>query len=402
MIAGNSTNSYITDVKYNMTPEMLHKLAQTKKALTQLGKTNSNANWAAKYFEDTFLPNVYNIANGNPIQSAQFKRPDGEKIEAWEEATDFINIVGESAKYEQGNTLEKIVNSMYNRYQSIIEETEQKEQQKTQSKPGDPSKKEQREAEELQEALSKYTCSQEESEVSKDKLKQVDNGLLDMPGYKQLLKWLNKITKTEVSKKKAYKPISKMSDLQKVSVVEFAKPKALLMKKIVNQELYVKKIVENERFMYTMIDNSGSMDGRVKKRNTLMTQVFKDCTSVGIQLNNCFWNTHLNNGNLLGPKMIRTEQSLKTDVLSIQPDGDDCMGRCVVEKLKLLTKKKEKQYLLCISDGTGSIYDDAESELIYNLAREKNVDVKFALFSSENDVRTIKNEDIFYIYRSYS
>ena len=395
MIAGNNAHECFQDMKYNMERDDFVKLATIKKALkSNEDRELKNCRTVGKYtkeyyeakaenekFESVMLPSVYNKLNGHETQSAFHKGSDEQDDENLRNIALKSDIMAESGKYEEGTILNKTINAMYNEYKNIIE--------------FEPSEKE---IEEEQETISKNTCSEEDSNEEKTESED-KNPLKDMAGYKELEAWLKKMKGTTNSKKKKHRQMSKISDLQKVSVVEFIKPKALFMKKIVGKELYLKQVIESERFMHTMIDNSGSMSKFHKWRNALMEKTYDDCVKMGINVENSFWNTHLYSEGELAPQRIRNKTDLVNKVLSIDADGDDNMGRCTLEKVKLLTKLKTKQYLLVISDGTGSIYDDAQREAIFAEAESKNIEIKFALFSKQNSMHGTKKEDIFYIYK---
>jgi len=398
MIAGNNAHAFYQDVKYNMDYEDLYKLASVKKILASeeertykkaideetRGPVSAKEYYEAKAinaeFESVMLPSVYNKLNGYETQSA-FEDEENEKDkDILKKIALQSDIMAESGKYEEGSILKKTINAIYNQYKDIMEY--------------EPSEKE---IEKEKEKISESTCADENSNKHEDQ--EDKNPLKNMDGYKELEAWLKKLKGTTNSKKKKHRQMSKISDLQKVSVVEFIKPKALFMKKIVGKELYLKQTVESERFMHTIIDRSGSMGGYHNWRNALVEKTYDDCVKMGISVENSFWNTHLYSKGEFAPQRIRNKTDLAEKVFAITEGGDDNMGRCTLEKIRLLPKLKTKQYLLVISDGTGSIYDTDQRITIFAEAESKNIEVKFALFSKKNDMQGTKKEDIFYIYK---
>jgi hypothetical protein len=394
MIAGNDSHACFQDMKYNMEHDDFIKLASIKKALAseemremvkskELGKFTQgyyNAKLAKEKLESVILPSVYNKLNGFETQSAFHKTNKEEDDEALKNIALKSDIMAESGKYEEGTILKKTINSMYNEYKNIIE-----------FPPSDE------EVEQEEKTVSRNTCADEDSHEHQDH--EDNNPLAKMDGYKQLEEWLKKMKCTDKSKKKKFRQMSKVSDLQKVSVVEFIKPKALFMKKIVNKELYLKQVIEGERFMHIIIDRSGSMGGYHNWRNALVNKTYEDCVKMNISVENSFWNSHLYKDGPFSPQRIRSKADLESKVFNIDEDDEDNMGRCTLEKVRSLTKEKVKQYILVISDGTGSIYDTEQRKTIFSEAESKNIEIKFALFSHENNMQGTKKEDIFYIYK---
>ena len=225
-----------------------------------------------------------------------------------------------------------------------------------------------------------------------------ENPLQALSAYKQLEEWFESIKTSDATKKK-FQPISKMSDLQKVSAIEFVKPRGLLMKKIVNRELYCKQSVPADRFMNTIIDFSPSMSSFNKWRNLLLERIYEDCEKMNITFENTFWDTNLYPGGSYGPQTIKSKKDLKEKVLDSFPRGNGTdMETSTIQKLQLLKKTKAKQYLLVISDGDGSI--DRNAAMIYKLCAEKNIDIKFALFTDDSTMNGIKKSDIFQIFQN--
>lgn len=402
MLAGFNNNQFNKDVKYNISQEDLYRITSVKKGLKnkvdQLRKINWSDNPRArtdyyKYaniynkFESGFIPNIYNQMLGYKQSDGyaylnQFEEKDSNseyisESEYIEEIANDINLLSTKAKYEEGTLLEKLTKSVYNQYKEFITIPPTEEEVKK-----------------TEEGLSRNTNSEEDSEEEGDN---EDSPLKEKRGYKSLKDWLNSLKETTAYKKEMTQ-IKKVSDLQKVSVVELTRPRALLMNKIINRELYCKQKVKGDRFMHTMIDNSGSMSAYRTWRNDLMETIFNDCKEMNINLENSFWNVHIHEDGPKGPQSIKSENDLKEKVLKIRANGDDCMGQCVYEKLQKIPRKAEMQYLLCISDGTGSIRDSEERKNIERLAKEKNIELKYALFSSQNDMYGTNKDDIYYIY----
>lgn len=407
MIAGYNNEEFLKDLKYNLTPDLLEKLALTKKQLRQEyndKKRNSQDRNISCYlhgaFEDKVLPSIYNLSNGYELQDDFIKQGNSNVDNiALEKISNIVNSIGSSAKYEEGTTLERCVNSIYNRY--CYQNQNNNEEDQNNNGNGKPGKGElsDQELKEIQDKINQFTCASDDDDNSEDVIFRDDNTLLKLPGYQRLLEWLKEIEKTTISSKKSYRPIQKISDLQKVSPVELVKPRALLMKKIVNKELWCRQKVPNNRFMNIMTDASGSMQDYFDQRNTLIKTMFNDCIRLKIDLKHQFWQTRLCSKGLYGIQDIKSIDTLN-GILRLNPDGSDRMGYCVVEKLRLLNHTVEKQYLLCISDGTGSLDSDEQAHKIYQLAKEKNVDVKFALFSrGNNKMYSIKKDDMFYVYQ---
>ena len=249
MIAGNNAHACFQDMKYNMEYEDFVKLAAIKKALKSnkdremenckargtYTKEYKSAELELKKFESIMLPSIYNKLSGYETQSAFQKGEDGEDVESYKDIALKSDIMAESGKYEEGTILNRTINAMYNEYKDIIQFEPTKEEIK-----------------EEQGVVSRNTCAEENSNEHKEP--EDGNPLKDMVGYKELEAWLKKMKGTTNSKKKKYRQMSKISDLQKVSPVEFIKPKALFMKKIIGKELYLKQVIESERFMHTIID----------------------------------------------------------------------------------------------------------------------------------------------------
>ena len=80
------------------------------------------------------------------------------------------------------------------------------------------------------------------------------------------------------------------------------------------------------------------------------------------------------------------------------PRGSEDVERSVMEKLNMINKTSNTQYLLFVSDGTATIESTDVGKRIERIAKEKNVDIKFALFSAQNTMNGISEENIFYVY----
>lgn len=392
MIAGHSNIACLTDLKYNLEREDYIKIAATKKALSSEanrlqsqwvpGQPKDPRVWAYKSmvnnFENVVLPSVYNQLNGYESQSSYYKSVSGATDNEIKSMSEMVDVISESGKYEEGSTLNKAINSIYNYYSDII--------------TVDPTDEEVEQEVERVSRNTKCLENEETGEKRDDK-----NPLKDKTGYKQLEEWLKKMKGSEVKKKK-YMQMSKMSDLQRVSSVEFIKPKAMLMKKIAGKELYCKRTADSERYMHIMTDRSGSMSDFNRWRNSLIERVYDDCTKMNIQITTSFWNCDIYTTGQYAPQKIRSKAELQAKTLSVQPDGGDRMGFCLEKELKKASKRKAKQYILCVSDGTGSLDDKEQRDRLYQLASSKNIEFKFALFSRNNEMYGTNKEDMFYIY----
>ena len=109
-----------------------------------------------------------------------------------------------------------------------------------------------------------------------ERIARVNKELGNLNGYKQLEKWLDSIKKTSSTTTEMVQ-MTKMSDLRKVSISEFAKPRMLVLKRAVNREYYVRSKVEQDRSMFVCTDNSGSMGDFIGKRDGLLARVQSDC-----------------------------------------------------------------------------------------------------------------------------
>lgn len=401
MVAGHNSKALLNDLKYNVTSDHLYKLTQTKKvaeqklneirkkgfnwsdptyglpkeefeALQLLGKINSPE------FIPSIVSSIYNQQNGYETVDDSYKSGNLSK-----ELYDALNLMGHNAKYKSGSALDTSIDAIHEYVQQFGTSYVSEEEVESEA-----------------DAISEMTCSDEDNE---EEPKSTDEKKLEaMKGYAQLKKWLKQITAI-TSQTKVLKQMTKYSDLAKVSASEYIRPKTMFMKKLMNKEFYCRQSDPQHRIIHTMIDFSGSMREYQSWRNALMTRVFNDCTKANIDMYNCFWNTHLHsvsNPDIPKERFIKTTQELETHVLKREPRGDDNMGRCVVEKLQQIQRSSIKQYLLCISDGTGSIEDSEQRKQIQELAIAKNIELKFALFSSSNDMQGMPLKDIFYIFKS--
>jgi len=392
MIVGQNNIKCLTDLKYNATQDDIVKIIKTKKALKseiereramfKAGKitdlTNFEKNrFMLENFEKLVLPSIYNSADGHETQSAFHKNATGETNETLKSLSGKIDTIAASAKYGDGSLLSRSLDAIYDEYKDVI--------------VSDPTDEEQQE--QMNQNASNVISSGEDERVDGE---DEENPMKNMSGYKQLEQWMTSIKTTESSRKK-FSAITKMSDLQKVSPVEFAKPKMLLLKKIINKELYCKKPAPADRFMHTIIDCSPSMSSYQKWRNRLVSEMFESCIKLGIKFENTFWDTAIRKDETYGLKKVSNKQDLKKNILDIRPNGNGTnMGNSTIEKLKTIRRTATKQYLLVMSDGDGAIRDEAPE--IYRLCGERNVELKFALFTDDSEMKNIKKEDIFQIF----
>ena len=421
MISGHNSDKCFLDMKYNLEEEDVKKIVLAKKGMKShadyLEKKNTvsfynlmngitvtpnkeelkeakNLRYMHDHFEDIIIPSIYNNVSGYESQSSFYKDSKDPLTKDIAYKTETLSA---SAKYEEGSFLKKSISSLYKEFyeQYSVEEEEQNQQNgQGKSEKGEPSKEE---IESEAEKISKMTVCEESPEDDTEADLPETKGLERLKGYNQFEAWLKSLKGVDTSKK-MLKQITKTSDLQKVSASQLAMPRGLLMKKISNKELYCKQKVDSKRFMHIMTDRSGSMGDYHEWRNQFIIKAFEDCIKIGIDIETEFWNTKLHLEGTFSPQKIKTAKDLEEKTLSIRPDGGDDMGRCILQKLKLLKKQKSTQYILCISDGTGSISSYEQKDEIYEIAASKNIEFKFVLFSKNNDMHGTKQEDMFYVY----
>ena len=387
MFAGHDSIDFMKEMKYNATAEDIENIFKLKQGLQNKIKNLrskddfsmeewSRVNFLHEHLEDTILPSTYNRMKGYESQSEFYRTREGSINKSMKAISDEFEGLAATAQYTEGDTdISKVLSAALDKYAEYLSEPTPETKEKS------------------KEAISRMTKSLEDNLTGAKEDK--DDGLKKLKNFDKLEDWLKKLKSSDTKVKKLM-PIEKMSDLQRVSPSEFAKPKALLMKKIINKELYCKQRVTGEVYVHCMIDNSGSMSRFMKYRNQVVQRLFNACTKNNIQLLNEFWNTSINKVGELSPKRV-TPKSIG-NIFSHFPDGDDRMGYCVLQKLQTLKKMNEKQYILCISDGTGSVDDLNQSLEIKSLCKSKNVELKFALFSRENRMYDIPEEDIFNLH----
>ena len=435
---GNSNKAFTDELKYNLSDRDVFNLARVKKTIaTKINDLHweyRNTNDSKKKkeldqmtqelnrFRDTLLtdvlPSAYNAKNGESLQSQQYLRNGGDiKNEDSVKLAELTNLIAEESKYELESSdiskllsaTDSVIRQVYKTKGKPEKPEDEKKKQGQQNgtgdgKPGNAAKGQPTDEEleaakrEIDESIPKCqnTVNKDHAEQDIDLPLQGLETLDKIEGYKQLESWLKKITATAMTKKLS--SIEKMSDLQKVSAVEFAKPRALLMKKIVNKELYVKRKTPMKRRVHVMTDRSGSMRDFYMWKNTILTQIFESCQKSKIDLfhEHFLWEIYDKN-HPDGPKEIKTKRNFVDYVLKTANGGGEDVGYATLSKLRSLKKADHKQYVLVISDGTGSIRDEDQSEEIYRLMQEKNIELKFAMFSHQNYMQTIKESDIFYI-----
>jgi hypothetical protein len=395
MVAGHNNKKCLTDLKYNATREDIIKIVTTKKLmkseidkLKSIEKSTGVSNPAIdtkriayNNFDNLILPSIYNAAGGYETQSSYYKNAAGDSNELLKDISDTIEEISALAKYEDGSTLSKSINALYNTYKDYESFTPPTEE----------------EIEKEQEEIAKNVQMDDGEEQASNDDK---NPLKNLDGYKQLEEWLKNIKQT-TTKKKKFSQMTKLSDMQKVSPIEFIKPRPLLMKKMINNEFYCKSNAASNRFMHSIIDCSPSMSRYNEWRNLLVNRMYEDCVKLDIKFENTFWDTHLHTNGKYGVQKIVTKLDLKSKLTDIMPNGNGTnMGRSTIEKLRDIKKTKTRQYLLVMSDGDGAI--ENEGKEIYSLCESKNVEIKFALFSDDSTMNDIRKEDIFLVYQDYN
>jgi hypothetical protein len=370
MIVGNTFEDALMDMKYNLTPEMYKRIAISKEILSKQNEDMNLKKLAhSGEFEQIVLPSAYNMVKEGRInkgcnrttfglESQSFQKEYGETAE---------RIYAYSSKDESIDILERAINSI-ERYASRYENIHIKDR--------DLAKQEQivkrnmmtltEEAERI-----RYEMSNGREEIDKQK-------------NQSLEAWLKTIIPTECKKKKML-PIEKYGDLQKVSAIELIKPKALFMKKLLQKSLYVRKKSQSKRYLHTIIDNSGSMSDFKKHRNGVIERIYQTCKEGQISLYAQFFNTDINTDY---PILSINNKNELDYVLKFQPGGDDNVGRSTYKKLESLERKKEKQYLICISDGTADLGGWNMTEEINKLAKERNVELRFIMFCNPEEINT--------------
>lgn len=379
MIAGNSSRDFARDFIYNASPEALKKIQNGLAKIDHEAKSHKSPEEARKLstlsalMSGDGLVNLYNAMKNGSLNDGFTTGSRGENVpREIVEAEKDIDALARIMSDKDMDIFEKMGDALelYTSTMGLATREEEERQGKSIAK-------------------TRETCEEENIRygapiMPEEKVR---------PEFKELYEWLKKF-ETTTSKKKVFKQMEKMSDIQKVSAVEFAKPRILFMKKLLNKDLWFRGEQPADRFLHCITDFSGSMGGYMGQRNKAWQMLFDTCKKAGITIENTMFNCGLE-----GNKAERIgNQETLNKMFRYEPDGGDDLGRSTVEKLKLLTRKKEKQYLIAISDGTGSFRNEEISEEAKRLAREKNVELKFILFSHQNSMQTISKDDIFYIY----
>jgi len=379
MVTGSNIRSYLSDLKYNTNPAVLAEiqdsLARIQNAARKAGKeqdwdTYHKYQGLVDLTSGNSLANVYNTMKEGKVDRNSVTNDEGKRKPV--EHIELLDAHARMLAKEDLSPFEKMSKSL----KMITSELPE------------PSEEDKEDQEEEMQARCTQTCSDEDEFGQEER--EPEN--LTNSKFGELYNWLKSIEQAD-SKVKKLKQMEKMSDLQKVSSIEFAKPKGLFMKKLINKEFWFRGSVPAERFLNVITDNSGSMGTYKKYRNEVFKMVFDTAQRLSMNLEHTFFNTRIHDQ----VDQIKSKVDLD-NLMKKRPDGDDNLGASTIGKLKKLKKTKEKQYLLAISDGTGSFEDAAQSDLAMMLAKEKNVELRFALFSSQNDMRSIPAEMIFQIY----
>ena len=380
MLAGNSTRDYTLDLLYNTSPETLQSIKNSLAKIDHESKEATESGAKAESLKSLLggdgLVNLYNSMKEGKLNDGWTTGLNGGEIQ-----TPYLRRSKKAL--EDMDALSR----MYSKDNAQPFEKMEKALKEYTNQFGQASKKEKQEQEEQMQSRVD-TCSDENNKYGAESSeKDVD------PKFKIVANWLKTLNTTN-NKKKVFRQMEKMSDVQKVSAIEFAKPKMLFMKKLVSKDFWFRGEAKADRFLHCITDFSGSMGEYKSNRNTAWQLLFDKCKELGISIENTLFNEDLNEETL----QKWNSQADLNKAFKMRPDGEDNLGRATISKLKLLTKKKEKQYLVAISDGTGSFKDKVQSDRALELAKEKNVEVKYILFSNQNQMQSTPKEDIFYIY----
>lgn len=379
MLASASIKDYIMDLKYNSDPDVVKSIAnsiakiQKDDRVSQKGispEERRNIQIENSMLSGYNMPALYNAMKKGFVEDGQFIE-NGGADEYGKGAKELVDAYARMYANQDISPFEKIDNFLkaHTQYLTLRSEPQEEEQQ------------------EIMQSMMTF-----------DDEDDLDSGFFDedrdveQSQFAQLLQWLDDMKKSS-SEEKKFSQIEKISDLQKVAVSEFARPRPLFIKKLINKDFWIRKTVPLKRNLYTIVDRSGSMQEFVDKRNEALKFIFDTCIGKDIKMFHTSFYTHLNNDEM----EISGEDELKK-ISRISPDGPDNLGNATIEKLNKITRKPEKQYLIVMSDGTGSFNDAKQSDLANSLAISKNVEIKYVLFSHQNDMHTIKKEDIFYIF----
>ena len=408
MILGNNKVDYLNDIRFNLSEDDITSMAKIKTFLN--GNVNDKKNGRKfdvmrRSFESDILPSIYNRINGTPLTTSSFKQSDGTNVDTLKEVLIDQAYISELSKTKDNSVLSNILESFDEKY-GVSKWLEERDKQNPGNKNSDVEKAKGESKKKLEKMLEDYEESkeQEEDETEKQKIdkrkeKEIDERIAkvnkelgSLSGYKDLEKWLDSIKKTSSTTTEMVQ-MTKMSDLRKVSISEFAKPRMLVLKRAVNREYYVRSKVEKDRSMFVCTDNSGSMGDFIGKRDGLLARVQSDCESKKINMYHTYFIQ----------KLIGSEVHIKNKLdmysnFNYSPGGGEDVERSVMEKLNMINKTSNTQYLLFVSDGTATIESTGVGRRIEKIAKEKNVDIKFALFSAQNTMNGISKENIFYVY----
>ena len=403
MIVGNNKRTYLNDIKYNLNEDHIDELMKVKKFLCE--QNSKVPKYMGKNFEKEILPSLYNLAKGEKINTNYFKdMEDVNDMEKKDVVLD-MSVIAEMAKAGDTDMLQNIIQSIKKRYDYASWE-----EQKEKENPGSGKRKEtEKQTEKFMDKLMEEdgeedepTDSDEEGEINKKKKeflediikenKKISDTLKSKPNYAEFLKWLDKMKEADSNKKKLFQ-VEKMSEMSKIPISEFGKPKILMLKRMVNREYYIRKNQPVDKFMEVCTDDSGSMGDYFKHRQTALVDVFNACKDRNIKFNHMFFVQTIDKN----PIDIKSEAELY-DIVSKYPGGSENIYISTFDKLKSMEKKQNKQYLLFISDGTATIPTTEMGKTLQNMAEEKNIDLKYVLFSEENEMHGIDRKNIFYIF----
>lgn len=383
MLGGNQKREFIDDLVYNSDPAVIkgieHKIAHLNQVYGEyMGEDGGGEEFREKVnrlerllrlINPDRLPELYNAVKNGKINDGHHMSRSGTEQTYLE--FDAIARALKDSELDPFQLIDKAIENMASEFLEVeVEIPEELEK-------------------EVKEAMARNTCSDEDHKSGKrPRRPSRASGKMD-----HILEWLNNLPKT-TEKVSKYMQMTKISDLQKASSVELAKPKSLLMKKIVNKEIWFKGKTTAKRRFDVITDFSGSMSSYIGERNFVLDEIHEACSRIKADLNHTFFNSDLNQKT----EVKVTSKEVLTQIKDTYPDGEDNLGRATLTKLNLMKKSKTKQYLAAISDGTGSIGSTNRSEEIKRLAKEKNIEVRFILFSNQNDMGSIPKDWIFYTY----
>jgi hypothetical protein len=380
MIVGNSRRKAILDINYNATSEQMEKMAEVKSILRSIKKRESAKELINNMtFEEGIIPTVYNMVENNNINMGQLQGESGEPINELFLGTkqELSNILAyTNATDKSKSALDRMVDGLYGYAQAINEGV--KENKKSS-------------AEAIKQSFN--TLAEEEAKGNKEFGENFND---KTQGQDDFDKWIRDLEAQIDQGDKKMQQLEKYSELQKVSTIEFVKPKQLFVKKLLNKDFYIRKPSPKERKLYVITDNSSSMDNCRRYRANIMDMIYNACKKNKIDMYHDFFNYGLHN------EEVRVSYEELNRIKSRYPNGQDNVGSSTYDKLMKMKRSDNRQYLLVISDGTANLGGFNLTSEIMKLCKEKNVDLRFILFTRDMDEYNIPNDNIFYMLKNRS